>query len=79
MKSSNSDPQPYNLIAAQPGTKPGLGRSGMIVITILVMLVLGLFVVAFVPQDGNADFTCVIIVGRSVDFVKIMGIRTSTE
>src|ERR1700739_101018 len=54
MKSSNSDPQPYNLIAAQPGTKPGLGRSGMIVITILAMLVLGLFVVAFVPQDGNS-------------------------
>src|SRR6202008_2265904 len=53
MKTSNSDPQPYNLIAAQPGTKPGLGRSGMIVITILAMLVLGLFVVAFVPQDGN--------------------------
>src|ERR1700740_3143102 len=54
MKSSNSDPQPYNLIAAQPGTKSGLGRSGMIVITILAMLVLGLFVVAFVPQDGNS-------------------------
>src|SRR5438128_1739289 len=54
MKSSNSDPQPYNLIAPQPGTKPGLGRSGMIVITILAMLVLGLFVVAFVPQDGNS-------------------------
>ena len=54
MKSSNSDPQPYNLIAVKPGTKPGLGRSGMIVITILAMLVLGLFVVAFVPQDGNS-------------------------
>ena len=54
MKSSNSDPQPYNLIAVKPGTKPGLGRSGMIVITILAMLVLGLIVVAFVPQEGNS-------------------------
>jgi serine protease Do len=54
MKSSNSDPQAYNLIASQPGTKPGLGRLGMIVITILAMLVLGLFVVALVPQTGNS-------------------------
>src|ERR1700752_4435034 len=54
MKSSNSDPQPYSLIAVKPGTKPGLGRLGMLVITILAMLVLGLFVVALVPQTGNS-------------------------
>lgn len=53
MQSANSDRQPYNLIAARTGTVPGLGRSGMIVITILAMLVLGLFVVALVPQSGN--------------------------
>jgi serine protease Do len=55
MKSCNSAPPPYHLIAVPPGTKPGLGRLGMIVITILAMLVLGLFVVAFVPQMGNAS------------------------
>jgi serine protease Do len=55
MKSCDSAPPPYHLIAVPPGTKPGLGRLGMIVITILAMLVLGLFVVAFVPQMGNAS------------------------
>ena len=55
MKSSNSEPPRYHLIALPSGTKPGLGRSGMIVIAILTMLVLGLLVVAFVPQVGNAS------------------------
>jgi serine protease Do len=54
MKSSDSDPRPYNLIVVKPGTKPGLGRLGMIVITILAMLVLAAFVIAFAPQDGNS-------------------------
>lgn len=55
MKSSNSAPPRYHLIAVPSGTKPGLGRLGIIVIAILAMLVLGLLVVAFVPQVGNAS------------------------
>lgn len=55
MEGPNSDRWPYNLVAPSPGTTQGLGRSGMIVITILAMLVLGLLVVAFIPQRGNAS------------------------
>jgi hypothetical protein len=57
MKSSNSDPPRCHLLAVPSGTKPGLGRLGIIVIAILTMLVLGLLVVAFVPQVGNASIS----------------------
>jgi S1-C subfamily serine protease len=54
MYSNNTSPPPYHLIPLKPGTKLGLGAFGIGVISFLTMLVLGLLLVAFVPQTGNS-------------------------
>src|SRR5271168_5103135 len=54
MYNNNASPPPYHLIPLEPGTKLGLGAFGIGVISFLTMLVLGLLLVAFVPQTGNS-------------------------
>ncbi|HXJ06297.1 MAG TPA: hypothetical protein VNH65_14425 [Candidatus Acidoferrum sp.] len=49
MRSSNSEPQPWHLVPVNPGSKASLGRFGITVISILAILVVGLFVVVLVP------------------------------
>ena len=54
MYSNNASPPPYHLIPLKPGTKLGLGAFGIGVISFLTMVILGLLLVAFVPQTGNS-------------------------
>ena len=53
MRSTNSNPQPWHLIPVKLDSKGSLGRFGIVVISILAMLVVGLFFIAFVPQTGR--------------------------
>ncbi|MGB8476140.1 MAG: Do family serine endopeptidase [Candidatus Acidiferrum sp.] len=53
MRSSNSKIHPWHLIPVKPGPKRGLGRAGVAVVSILGILVLGLFVAVLVPQIGR--------------------------
>jgi serine protease Do len=53
MRSRNSYPQPWHLVPVKPGSKASLGRFGIAVISILTILVVGIFVVVLVPQSGG--------------------------
>lgn len=54
MRSTNSNDHPWHLIPVKPGPKGNLGRVGIIVITILAVLVVGLFLVVLLPQIGRS-------------------------
>jgi hypothetical protein len=54
MYSKITSSPPYHLTSLKPGSKLGLGAFGIGVISFLTMLVLGILLVAFVPQTGNS-------------------------
>ena len=54
MRNNNSDAHPWHLIPVKPGPKGSLGKLGVVVISILAALLLGLFFLALVPQIGRS-------------------------
>ena len=49
MRSRNYDPHPWHLVPAEHCYKTGLGRSGVAIILILAMLVVGVFFALLIP------------------------------
>ncbi|MGC1415717.1 MAG: Do family serine endopeptidase [Candidatus Acidiferrum sp.] len=54
MRSTHSDMHPWHLVPVKPGPRTNLGRVGVAVISILVLLLLGLFAFLLVPQIGRS-------------------------
>lgn len=54
MRSTHSDMHPWHLVPVKPGPKATLGRLGVAVISILALLLLGLFAFMLVPQIGRS-------------------------
>ncbi len=55
MRSRDYDPRPWNLIPVKAGYKPGVGRFGIVVLSALAMLVVGVLLVAMVPEIGRSS------------------------
>ena len=54
MRSTHSDMHPWHLVPVKPGPRTNLGRVGVAVISILALLLLGLFAFLLVPQIGRS-------------------------
>jgi serine protease Do len=52
MRNRDYDPPPWNLIPVKAGYKPGIGRFGIAVLSALAMVVVGVLLVAMVPEMG---------------------------
>lgn len=53
MRSRNSDPQPWHFVPLKPGDEARARLWNFVIISILAVLVLGLFAVALVPQPNR--------------------------
>jgi hypothetical protein len=49
MRSGNFDPHPWHLVPLEPGYRANLGRSGVVIILVLAILVVGVFFAVLVP------------------------------
>jgi serine protease Do len=55
MRRSNFEPHPWNLLPVKAGYKAGLGRFGIAVLSTLAMIVVGVLLVALVPEIGRSN------------------------
>jgi hypothetical protein len=53
MRRNNTDPVPYFLVPEKPNAEANFKRCNYIIISMLGLLVLGLLMVAFVPEVHN--------------------------